>query len=122
MQLLPLAAKAVAVLALPVKSALIVPAEKLLLPSVNSTVPLASGKVMVFAAVGSVTASVVALASAVAPSKISGDAPCSVPLTVMVSVAASPKVVLPLITTLSLAVVTPAASTQALVPAKPLQT
>ena len=41
----------------------------------TATVPLAFGKVIVRAAVGSVTASVVLLASAVAPSKTKGEAP-----------------------------------------------
>ena len=43
-----------------------------------------------FAAVGSVTAIVVSKPSAMAPSKINGLAPCTVPFTVTKSVASNP--------------------------------
>src|SRR3990167_7742102 len=61
---------------------------------VKVTVPVVLGKVMVLSVVGSVMAKVVSKSLAVPPSKIRGEAPRTVPVKVMVSVPASPRVTL----------------------------
>ena len=64
-------------------------------PPDNTTVPVASGNVIVRSPVGSVIANVVSCPSAEAPSNTRGLAPCNVAPIVSVSAAASPRTRLP---------------------------